>query len=258
MIVEENRDSVPSNIIYGIHAVEEVLDNREKEIDKVFFDSAQKKGKLFDLLKRCRKQRIPYNCIPSSKLSHISGTTKHQGVAVVCAVKEYEEIDVFLEELEESIDNKLILLPAGIEDSRNLGALIRSAVAFGVTGILLEKKRTSPLNGVVAKTSAGMIEHARLFKPSNLEAVVKKIRSLGFTVIGADGSGSKNPCEVDFSEPTLLIMGGEGSGIPPYLQKLCDDLTRIPMVEQAESLNVSAAASILLYEWGRQKGFSLK
>lgn len=250
-------EKTSDTVIYGIHAVEELLENRTNEIDRLYFDSEQNKGAAFQLLKLGRRKKIPCQCIPAQKLNQIANTQKHQGVVALCTAKPFDSID----DLHKKIDllpsgiSPLMLIPASMEDPRNLGALIRTSVAFDVTALLLERKRTAPLTATVAKTSAGMIEHISLIKPQSLEKEVKEFREKGYSIIGSVGGGAKKPQEIDFTGPAIIIMGGEFRGLPPYLEKLCTDFVGIPMQKKVESLNVSVAASILLYECSRQRKF---
>ena len=234
-------------LVYGIHAVEELVAHSPLAIDKIYFTDKQKKGGLFELMKTVKKNKISYANIPDAKLNSMCGYAPHQGVVAFRTVRNYDEIEKLWENISVD-DNPLILIPAGLADPGNLGAIIRSSVAFNVTAILLERKGTVPLNGTVAKTSAGMIEQMTLIKPRALENVVKDLKLQGFVVYGADGSGKKRPGDLDWKKPTVLIMGSEHDGIPPYLAKLCDNFASIPMTAGVDSLNVSVATGILLYE----------
>jgi len=242
------------NYLYGIHAVEEVLKNRLSSVDHVYFDKDRKSQQLFNLIKICRKERLSYNLVPELKLRQLSGTTKHQGVIAICSVKPYCTPDE-LKQRVSSILNPLLVLPASVEDPGNLGTIIRSCVSFGVDALLLERKNTSPLNAAVAKSSAGMIEHLCIARPKNLEAIVGDYVANGFTMIGTDVNKGDNPQQVNFTGPTILVVGGEHRGIPPYLIKHCTKLISIPLSSQAQSLNVSAATAALLYESARQRNF---
>ncbi len=244
--------------IYGIHAVEELLANRKNEIDRIYFDSANNKGSAFNLLKLGRKKKIPCQCIPEQRLTQMACTPKHQGVVALCAAKPYDSVDTLLQHLEKTEQPPVLLVPASCEDPRNLGALIRTCVAFGVSGILLERKQTTPLNATVAKTSAGMLEHMSIVKPPSLEKVISDLKEKGFGVVGAIAGTKEIPQDMDFSGPVIIIIGGEHRGIPPYLNKLCTTFTGIPILQRAGSLNVSVAASILLYECARQRGFTFE
>lgn len=242
--------------VFGIHAVEELLKKHPQNIDKIYFTEKEKRGTLFEMMKQCKKRKISYANIPESKLDKMAGGGNHQGVVAFKTVRAYnDESDLW--ELLEVHENPLLLIPSSLEDPGNLGAIIRSACAFGVDAILLERKGTVPLNGTVAKTSAGMIEQMMLVKPVRLEAMIEQLKMSGFTVIGIDGYGDGEVADLNFTGPTILITGGEHKGIPPYLRRLCDGRAKIPMAEGVESLNVSVAAGITLYEAMKQRRFSM-
>ncbi|MBN1759005.1 MAG: 23S rRNA (guanosine(2251)-2'-O)-methyltransferase RlmB [Chitinispirillaceae bacterium] len=239
-------------VIYGIHPVEELLKSRLTSIDHVYFEQDRKSAQLFELMKICRKERLSYNLVPETKLQQLTGSHRHQGIAAQCSVLPYADID----EIEKRLQGKehpLIVVPASIEDPGNLGAIIRSAVAFGADALLLERKHTAPLNAAVAKSSAGMVEHLTVARPKNLEAVIKGFAGRGYAVIGADMKKGRPPQEIRLAGPVVLILGGEHRGIPPYLSKTCTDFVSIPMCSAVQSLNVAASAAVLLYETARQR-----
>jgi 23S rRNA (guanosine2251-2'-O)-methyltransferase len=249
-------DSISSgSIIYGIHPVEELIATRLRQIERLYFDKERSSGPLFEIVKSARKERLPYQMVPTRKLDQICGSTKHQGVVAQCAMKEYTEPDVLLERLAQKPTPPLLVVPASVEDPRNLGALLRTCVAFGVDAVLLERKNTAPLGPAAAKASAGMIDHISLVKPKNLEGLIGTLASRGFAIVGARTGAGKKPQDIDFSRPSVLVMGGENRGIPPYLAKQCTETAGIPIAPPAQSLNVSAAAAILLYECARQRSF---
>ncbi len=245
---------ISDNVVFGINAIEELISNRSNEIDRLYFDSELTKGRVFELLKRARKKKVTCQCVPEKKVQQVAGSTKHQGVVALCPAKSYEDIASMYERLEKTKTSPILLIPSALEDPRNLGALIRTSVAFNVFAMLLERKRTTPLNATVAKTSAGMLEHMSFVKPENLEKEVMNLREKGFNVVGAIGGSDKKPKETDFTKPTILIVGGEHRGIPPYLKKLCTEFVGIPTNDKVQSLNVSVATSILLYECAKQRG----
>ncbi|MBN1308580.1 MAG: RNA methyltransferase [Chitinispirillaceae bacterium] len=239
-------------VIYGIHPVEELLRSRLSSVDHVFFEKEKKNGVLFELMKRCRRERLSYNLVPELRLRRLTGTTHHQGIAALSSAIAYLPVERLREILRRKSD-PLILLPASIEDPGNLGAVIRSAVALGADAMLLERKHTVSLNAAVAKSSAGMAEHIAVSRPRNLEAVLTGFTSTGYRIIGAQIRGGKPPSSIDYTGPLILILGGEHRDIPPYLFKQCTEVVSIPMYDKAHSLNVSATAAILLYEIGRQR-----
>jgi 23S rRNA (guanosine2251-2'-O)-methyltransferase len=203
-------------------------------------------------MKICRKERLAYNLVPELKIRQMTGTANHQGIAALCSVLPYLSAEELLDRLSQTAD-PLIVLPASVEDPGNLGAIIRSAVALGAHALLLERKHTAPLGGAASKSSAGMVEHIAIARPKNLEAFIALLAEKGFRIVGADMKNGRAPSAVRLTGPVVLILGGEHRGIPPYLQKQCSELISIPMSEQAQSLNVSASAAILLYEAARQR-----
>jgi 23S rRNA (guanosine2251-2'-O)-methyltransferase len=242
-------------VIYGIHPVEELLKTRITSIDHVYFEQDRKSAQLFELLKICRKERLSYNLVPEIRMQQLSGTRRHQGIAAQCSVLPYAEMSDIEAGIAEK-NNPLIMVPASIEDPGNLGAIIRSAVAFDVDALLLERKNTAPLNAAVAKSSAGMVEHLSVARPKNLEGIIGDLAEKGYAVIGADMKKGRPPQEIRLTGPVVLVLGGEHRGLPPYLSKVCTDFVSIPMSSTVESLNVSASAAILLYEIARQRSMA--
>jgi 23S rRNA (guanosine2251-2'-O)-methyltransferase len=242
-------------IVYGIHPVEELIATRLRQIDRLYFDGERSSGPLFELVKLARKERLPYQMVPTQKLDFTAGSRNHQGAVALCSAKEYLSPETLLEQLLKKPSAPLLFLPASVEDPRNLGALVRTCVAFGVDAMLLERKNTAPIGATVAKASVGMLERISLVKPKNLEGLVETLAAKGFAVVGAVQGAEKKPQDVDLTVPAILITGGENRGIPPYLAKKCTHFAGIPIAAETESLNVSAAAAILLYECARQRGF---
>jgi 23S rRNA (guanosine2251-2'-O)-methyltransferase len=242
-----------SRITYGIHAVETLLSARLEAIDHIYIDKDKRTAPLFALMKQCRKERLAYNLVPATRLDQLACGGVHQGVVAVCSVKPYAT----MAELMEKIKGKgapLFVLAASIEDPQNLGALIRSCLAFHVDALFLERRNSAPLSSAVAKTSAGALEHLTIVRPKNLEGIVREFTASGFALIGADAQKGKNLPALDFRGPTIIVLGGEHRGIPPYIEKQCTDFGRIQIDERAQSLNVSAAGAVLLYECSRQRG----
>lgn len=252
MDLNMDTDQQTPSMVHGLHAVRHLVENRANEIDKVLIDHEVSEGELFELMKYCRKIRINYQLVPARRLAELAPDVRHQGVIALCASKAYDTTESMFEKIG-VMKNPILLVPASIEDPRNLGAIIRSSVAFGVAGILLERKNTVVLSDTVARTSAGMLEHISIIKPRSLEAVVTQLREQGFAVIAACSAGGTPVHECDLKGPTILIVGGEHKDIPPYLLKLCTGRATIPMAAQPSSLNVSVATAIMLYESNRQR-----
>ncbi|HUI92286.1 MAG TPA: RNA methyltransferase [Chitinivibrionales bacterium] len=248
--------SSPENVVYGIHPVGELLSTGIRRIDRLYFDKDGKSAALFELVKLARKERLAYQMVPAQKLGQLCGSDKHQGTVALCSAKEFMEPDALLEMLSVKTTPPLLFIPASVEDPRNLGALIRTCVAFGVDAMLLERKNTAPIGPTVAKAAAGMLEHLPLVKPKNLEGLVATLAAKGYAVVGAAAGSSEKPQDIDLTGPSIIITGGENRGIPPYLAKQCARTAAIPIAAAASSLNVSAAAAVLLYECARQRDFA--
>jgi 23S rRNA (guanosine2251-2'-O)-methyltransferase len=242
-----------STIVYGIHAVEELLTKNLEVIDHIYFDNAKRSEPLFALMKICRKERLAYNLVPTVKILQLAGTDKHQGIVAVRSVQPYCSPD----ELKKKIEGKqapLFVLAASLEDPGNLGALVRSCVAFGVDALFLERKNSAPLSATVAKASAGMVAHCTILRPKNLEGIIREYGEAGFRIVGAHAEKGTPPARIDLTGPTIIVLGGEHRGIPPYLEKLCAEFASIPMDKKAQSLNAATAGAVMLYECTRQRG----
>ncbi|MGM0462061.1 MAG: 23S rRNA (guanosine(2251)-2'-O)-methyltransferase RlmB [Fibrobacterota bacterium] len=237
--------------IYGIHAVRELIEQNPGSVDKIYFTDKEKKGALFELMKAAKKQKLPYANIPAAKLDKMVFRGNHQGVVAYKTVRSYDPESV-LEEILETEDSPLFILPASLEDPGNFGAVVRSAAAFGAHAVMVERKGSVAMNPRAAKASAGTMEHMKIVKPPNLLKTVTLLKGAGVKVFGADGKLGTDISGSNLTGPVLLITGGEHRGIPAYLQKLCDAFIAIPINSRVESLNVSAAAAILLYERSRQ------
>ncbi|MGA2508310.1 MAG: 23S rRNA (guanosine(2251)-2'-O)-methyltransferase RlmB [Chitinispirillaceae bacterium] len=243
----------PATAVYGIHAVEELLEAHLEMIDHIYFDTTKRSSQLFTLMKICRKERLAYNLVPPQKLVQLAGTDKHQGVVALRSIQPY----CTLEDLKIRIAGKtspLFVLAPSVEDPQNLGALIRSCVAFGVDALFLERKNTAPLSPAVAKASAGMVEHCTIVRPKNLEGIIREYGASGFTIVGTSATVGIAPSKINFTSPVIIVLGGEHRGIPPYLEKLCTCFAAISINQQVQSLNVAAAGAIILYECSRQRG----
>ena len=233
--------------IHGIHPVEEIIETSKTQIEHIYFSKHKANSGLFYLLKQCKKMKIPYSLVPNSKIKSIAKSDSHQGIVAITSDITLLEEDEIYYNVENGIFQR-IFVPSNIQDPHNLGAIIRSAVAFNVDLILLEKKRNTPISSTVYKTSAGMIEKISVAKPDNLSKLLSTIKKLGFEIVGADNNSEKLLSEGSFSKRTVIITGNEHKGIPKYLKELCDCMYRIKMSKHAESLNVSVAAAIIMYE----------
>jgi 23S rRNA (guanosine2251-2'-O)-methyltransferase len=227
---------VTPELVYGRRAVREALRGRREVLELLATERAAREGWE-------RKPRI----VPEKTLTELSGTRDHQGV--VARVEPFRYADAW--ELAEG--EPLLVVLDQVTDTRNLGAVIRSADGAGATGVVLPAHNSARVTPAVARSSAGAVEHLPVAVVPNLARYLKEIKRPRLWVWAADAVGTPMG-EADLSGGLTLVFGAEGKGIRPLVRKMCDGAVSIPLAGQVESLNVSVAAAVLLYEARRQRG----
>ena len=236
--------------IYGIRAVIEAI-NSSKDIDKVFIQTGLK-GKLIGQLESIiRKNKINFSYVPTQKLDRLS-KKNHQGVIARIAPIKFYTIDSFSEVIEKS-KNPFILILDQINDVRNFGAIIRTAEISGVDGIIIQNSSSAPVNSDTIKTSAGAIFNIPICKVNHIKDAIYHLQSMNISVISASEKSEKNIYDVDLKGPLAIIMGSEQKGINKSVINLSNESVKLPMYGKIESLNVSVACGIFLYEVVRQR-----
>ena len=236
--------------IYGIRAVIEAI-NSSKDIDKVFIQTGLK-GKLIGQLESLiRKNKINFSYVPTQKLDRLS-KKNHQGVIARIAPIKFYTIDSFSEVLEKS-NNPFVLILDQINDVRNFGAIIRTAEISGVDGIIIQNSSSAPVNSDTIKTSAGAIFNIPICKVNHIKDAIYHLQSMNISIISASEKSEKNIYDVDLKVPLAIIMGSEQKGINKSVINLSDESVKLPMYGKIESLNVSVACGIFLYEIVRQR-----
>ncbi len=195
-----------------------------------------------------RKNTIPLQYIPKEKLNSICGNANHQGLAAQLALVEYLTIADVLPHIYEQGKTPAILVLDGIEDVRNIGALARSAVWFGIDAIVVSIKRTARINAFAHKASAGAIKDIPICRETSMIKALQYLKESGIKLVAADVTETPNKEVLDFSEPIALIMGSEGKGIVREIRQLADAFVAIPGTGKVESLNVSVAGAVLMYD----------
>ena len=236
--------------IYGIRAVIEAI-NSSKDIDKVFIQTGLK-GKLIGQLESLiRKNKINFSYVPTQKLDRLS-KKNHQGVVARIAPIKFYTIDSFSEVLEKS-NNPFVLILDQINDVRNFGAIIRTAEISGVDGIIIQNSSSAPVNSDTIKTSAGAIFNIPICKVNHIKDAIYHLQSMNISIISASEKSEKNIYDVDLKVPLAIIMGSEQKGINKSVINLSNESVKLPMYGKIESLNVSVACGIFLYEVVRQR-----
>lgn len=229
--------------IYGKHVISEALTHAPKTLYKVFYDQEMKDPNLLALMAHTR---VP--CVPTKNIGrYVDKDAVHQGVIGVLNTNSLlVSLSSFLETLDTSTNPAIIMLDE-IQDPHNVGAIIRSASAFGIAGVLIPDRRQVGITGVVAKSSAGMIFRIPLISIGNVNQTIPILKKAGFWIYGLVANGSSPLQNERFNAPSCFILGNEGSGVRSQTRTLCDILLTIQTHQRCESLNVTAAAAITCY-----------
>ena len=236
--------------IYGIRAVIEAI-NSSEDIDKVFIQTGLKGNLIGQLESLIRKNKINFSYVPTQKLDRLS-KKNHQGVIARIAPIKFYSIDRLREVIEKS-KNPFILILDQINDVRNFGAIIRTAEISGVDGIIIQNSSSAPVNSDTIKTSAGAIFNIPICKVNHIKDAIYHLQSLNICIISASEKSVKNIYDVDLKGPLAIIMGSEQKGINKSIINLSDESVKLPMYGKIESLNVSVACGIFLFEVVRQR-----
>lgn len=242
-------------LIYGVKPVWEAL-RAGRTPQEILIAEGARDARLRDLIESARAQHVPIKFVPRAKLDREAGSAHHQGVTAHFAAAGYAEADELIESLTsnaKSGDAPLVLVLDGIEDPRNLGAILRTAECAGVHGVFIPERRAAGLNETVAKASAGAVEHLAISRVTNLSVLIRQLKERNLWVVGTSGDAATDYTEWDWTRPSAIVLGSEGAGLHRLVREHCDALIRIPVHGKIESLNVSVAAGIVLYEARRQR-----
>lgn len=243
-------------ILYGLHAVREALKAGSRPLQRLLVIRTDKQ--FAELVQLARSLHVPVHVQPSASLDRLVPDGRHQGIVAFAAAKAYQTEESILARAAERHEPPLLVILDGVEDPHNLGAVIRTAEGAGVHGVFIPERRAAGLTSVVAKVSAGAIDHMPVARVTNTSRLIESLKAVGVWVYGVEPSASKLYTDVDLRGPVGLVFGGEGTGIRPGLLQHCDERIHIPMRGHVQSLNVSASAAVLLFEAARQRGLSTK
>lgn len=238
-------------VVYGRNAVIELLQTRPESVEKIYLQFNTAHPKLKEIIITARRLKIPCGKARMEKLSLISGTTKNQGVCALLGSVTFYTLDEVLASPRNS--SPLLVILQGLEDPHNVGAIIRTAEAVAADAVIMIDGKGAPVNAAVHKASAGALSHMRVCKVKSLVRCLDLLHERGFSIVAADMEAERNYTDFDWTRPTVMVMGAEGSGLGSETRKRCDQIVRIPMAGCVESLNVSVAAGVMLYEAMRQR-----
>ena len=237
--------------IYGIRTVIEAIKSGDKTIDKIFIQIGLTGRLINELEALIRKNKLKSSYVPTQKLNRLS-KKNHQGVIARISPIKFYEINQIMEKIEKKKD-ALILILDQINDVRNFGAIIRTAEVSGVDAIIIQNKSSAPINADTVKTSAGGVFNVPICKVSHIKDAIYHLKSSKIMVIAASEKAEKNIYDLSLKNSLAIIMGSEERGISPSVLKLSDEVVKLPMFGKIESLNVSVASGIFLYEVIRQR-----
>lgn len=246
------KQTSPQNLLYGIQAIEEILNDPSKiqNIEKIFADE-KKQHALRSVLNKARQHKIVVQYVPKIKLNKLSRNQNHQGIVAQIVTIQYHSLAHLLHQTNQKY--RLFLVLDRITDVRNFGAIARSAFAMGADALIIPAKNSAPINADAIKTSAGALLKIPVCKETNLQQSLQLLKNKEFQLIACHEKTSRLIYEVDFTKPTAIILGSEHNGIRKEYLQLCHAEAKIPMPQPFDSLNVSVSAGIVLYEIVRQK-----
>ena len=241
-------------MIFGLRPVMEAID-AGREISKVLLRKGLEGDLYRELITSMRKHDIPSQVVPIEKLNRIT-RKNHQGVIAFVSPVEYARIENLVPSLFEKGENPFIIICDGITDTRNIGAIARSAECAGAHAILLPTKGSAMISADAVKTSAGALNHIAVCRTDNLKLSISFLKNSGLKIIAATEKARDIYHQTDLTGPAALLMGAEDTGIPPEYLRMADVIVKIPINGQVSSLNVSAAATVLMYEMVKQNGIN--
>lgn len=249
---EKTKDSrTNDSLVIGRNAVTELLKSG-KEVENVLIAKGEREGSINRILALCKEKKIVVKNVDRKKLDFLAPGGNHQGVVANIPAHEYSTVDDILAYAENKGEAPFIIMCYEIEDSHNLGAIIRTAEACGAHGIIIPKRRNVGLNYIVAKTSCGALEYMKVARVTNLANTIDELKKKNIWIYAADMDGQRWD-KTDFSGGCCLVVGSEGNGVGRLIKEKCDVTVSLPMMGKVNSLNASVAAGVLMYEITKQR-----
>ncbi|MCW3073702.1 MAG: methyltransferase [Flaviaesturariibacter sp.] len=240
-----------NTLVVGKRAIIEALDAGQ-QLDRIYLQSNAYRDLEEEIRKLGSQHAVPVNYVPVEKLNSFNAG-EHGGVIAIISTIQYQDLQQVISLVVESGKVPLLLILDGITDVRNIGGIARTAFSTGVQAIIIPDKGVGALNEDAMLTSAGALEKIPICRVNSLMKAVDELRLNGIKVLGSEMTATKTTFETDFTEPVAIVMGSEDKGIYPALLKICDEQIKIPMTGEFESLNVSVATGMILYEVMKQR-----
>jgi 23S rRNA (guanosine2251-2'-O)-methyltransferase len=249
-------DSANHELLYGLNPLLEVLRAGERVPAEIIVAEGARDERLRELVELARTRNVTVKRAPRTIIDRAVGNTHHQGVMARVAAARYVDAGDLLSSIGTRVGGEnepLVVVLDGVEDPRNLGAILRTSECAGVDGVFVPERRAAGLTDAVAKASAGAIEHVPVSRVTNLSRLIEQLKERNVWVVGAVADAGLSYTDWDWTRPSAMVLGGEGAGIHRLVRENCDVLVRIPLRGKIQSLNVSVAAGIILYEVLRQR-----
>jgi len=239
-------------VIFGVLPVLEKLRADPRRVEKIVIADGAREHRLSEIADLARENGILIDRVSRESLDRVVGRDRnHQGVAAIAAAADYTDVD---EILDAASAVPLFVVLDGVEDPRNFGAILRTAECAGVDGVVIPERRAVGLTETVAKSSAGASEHIKVGKTANLNRLIEGLKERNIWVVGTSGEAKTDYTDWDWTQPSALVLGNEGHGLHRLVAENCDVLVKIPLYGKIDSLNVSVAAGVILFEARRQRG----
>lgn len=238
--------------VSGRNPVRELLKNKSK-IDKIYVQADDRQGSIKQIIAMARNQGIVVTTTDKKKLDSMAKGASHQGVVAMVTDFEYSTIEEILSLAQDRGQDPFVVILDQVEDTQNLGAIVRTCEAAGVHGVIIPERRSAQVNETVHRTSSGAIAYMKVARVTNIAMTLDRLKEEGLWIYGAHMEGEDLYKGVKMTGPIGLVIGGENKGLTKHIQKHCDVLVKIPMFGQISSLNASASAAVMIYEIVRQR-----
>lgn len=247
-----------SGQLYGVHPVLEALKAGDRRVERILLVKGRHGNDIEELVRLARSLHIPFFFGTRAELDRAAGTDKHQGVLAKVAPRDYSGLDEILAKAGADTRPAMIVVLDHVEDPRNLGAVLRTADAAGVHGVVIPRRRAAGLTEGAAKAAAGALERVLVARETNMAQAIARMKEAGLWIFGLDAGARRSYTEADLAGPLAFVAGGEGRGLGSVVRKACDDLLSLPMHGAVSSLNVSVAVAVACYEAVRQRAARAK
>lgn len=251
--------SESGDVLYGVNPLLEALRAGERIPPEIVIAEGARDERLQELIELARTKNVTIKRAPRASIDRAVGNTHHQGVMARIPAARYADTDDLLSSIASRVGAEkepLVVVLDGVEDPRNLGAILRTSECAGVDGVFVPERRAAGLTDVVAKAAAGATEYVPVARATNLSRLIAQLKERNLWVVGTAADASLNYTEWDWTRPSVVVIGGEGAGLRRLVRERCDVLVRIPVQGKIQSLNVSVAAGIVLYEALRQRSMA--